>query len=177
MSELVYYVAASRDGFIAGPDHELDWLHAFEGGESDYGYSDFLARVDGLLMGRNTYDVTRRLSIDWPYGERPCWVLSRRPLDGPASVQSGAFGIATLRRAWRSRGCRRVWLVGGGDVAAQFAHAQAIDEIVLSTVPVTLGSGIPLFAGAVDGLAGFVDTLPARRWPNGLTQRVLRRAV
>ena len=179
MTEVVYYVAASRDGFIAGPNHELDWLHAFEGGESDYGYAAFLAGVDGLVMGRSTYDVTRRLIADWPYGERPCWVLSRRPLDGAAvtTVQAGAFAIDTLRRAWSACGCRRVWLVGGGDVAAQFARAGAIDQIVLSTVPVTLGSGIALFAHSVDGLAGFVDSRAPRRWANGLTQRVLRRAA
>jgi dihydrofolate reductase len=178
MTEVVYYVAASRDGFIAGPNHELDWLQAFEGGESDYGYADFLASVDGLVMGRSTYEVARRLTPDWPYGERPCRVLSRRPLDGAAiaSVQAGAFDIDTLRRAWSAQACRRVWLVGGGDVAAQFARAGAIDEVVLSTVPVTLCSGIALFAQGVDGLAGFVDTLPPRQWANGLTQRVLRRA-
>lgn len=179
MTEVVYYVAASLDGFIAGPRHELDWLQAFEGGESDYGYADFLAGVDGLVMGRSTYEVTRRLMADWPYGERPCWVLSHRPLDGTVlpTVRAGAFDIDTLRRAWGAHGCRRVWLVGGGDVAAQFARAGAIDQIVLSTVPVTLGRGIALFAHGVDGLAGFVDTQTPRQWPNGLTQRELRRAA
>ena len=122
---------------------------------------------------------TARLMAEWPDGERPAWVSGHRPLDGTVlpAVQAGAFDIDTLRRAWGAQGCRRVWLVGGGDVAAQFSRAGAIDRIVLSTVPVTLGRGIPLFAQGIDGLAGFIDAQAVRQWPNGLTQRVLQRRV
>lgn len=143
----VYYVAATLDGFIAGPNHEIDWL------VNDYpaeeaGYDDFFARVTGIVMGRTTYDVIRR-HPEWPYGKRPTLVATRRQLgDAPEGVFAFAGEPAAMLAALRARGAGgRIWLEGGGNLAGQFLAAGLIDEIELGIIPVLLGKGIPLFGG------------------------------
>jgi dihydrofolate reductase len=148
MTQVVYFVAASLDGFIAGPNGELDWLHDFDTPSHDYGYADFLAGVDALVMGRRTFDVTRGFG-PWPYGERPTWVMTRHPASDLADLQPNVRltgeSPARLLAQWQAQGHRRVWLSGGGEVAAAFLHAGCLHELVLSVMPVTLGCGVPLF--------------------------------
>ncbi len=178
MTEVIYYVAATLDGFIAGPGGELDWLHPFEQAGTDYGLADFMAGVDGVAMGRTTYGVARSFG-DWPYGERPAWVLSRQPAPAdatrPATVRWGAAQPADLVAQWRALGLRRVWLVGGGDLAGQFLRAGLVHHLMLATIPVTLGGGLPLW-GAPGPLAPQHWALQAHQaYPNGvLTQHFQR---
>jgi dihydrofolate reductase len=160
MTQIVYYVAATLDGCIAGPQGELDWLHAFETAETDYGMADFMAGVDAIVMGSATYAVIQGLG-SWPYGERPCWVLSRRPRPTgaeapPASVRWGPAEPADLLAQCRAQGLARVWLLGGGDVAGQFLRAGCVHRLMLATMPVTLGGGLPLW--------GAPGPLAPRRW-------------
>ncbi len=175
--ELIYYVAQSRDGFIAGPNGELDWLHAVESPGEDYGYAAFLAGIDGLVMGRVTCEVARSFG-PWPYGERPAWVLTRQAAFDcsglPGVVQVGAFTPPDVLNAANSMTLRRLWLVGGGQLAAQFAVQGLLDELVLSTLPCRLGAGIGVFGDSPQMLERFVPEGAPRAWPNGLTQQRYR---
>ncbi|WP_428002816.1 dihydrofolate reductase family protein [Acidovorax sp.] len=178
MTEVTYYVAATLDDFIAGPSGELDWLHPFEQAGTDYGLADFMAGVDALVMGRTTYAVAHSFG-DWPYGERPAWVLSHQdaPTDGslPPSVFWGAAQPHELVAQWMDRDFRQVWLVGGGQLAGQFLRAGLVDHLMLATIPVTLGSGLPLW-GVPQKMAPQHWTLQAHQaYPNGvLTQHFKR---
>jgi len=180
MTEIVYYVAASLDGFIAGPQDELDWLQAFDNAGTDYGLADFMGTVDAVVMGRRTCDVVQSLGA-WPYGERPAWVLScqPRPVEGglPAHVGWGALSPDALLTQWKLQGVRRGWLLGGGDVAGQLLRAGCVHRLMLATMPVTLGSGIPLW-GALDGLQRerWVQW-SYRTYDNGVVTRELWRAT
>lgn len=78
MTEIVYYVAASLDGFIAGPQGELEWLMPFENAATDYGMAAFIDTVDAVVMGRRTCEAVMSFGV-WPYGERPGQVLSHQP--------------------------------------------------------------------------------------------------
>lgn len=175
--ELSYYVAQSRDGFIAGPNGELDWLHAVESPGEDYGYAAFLAGIDALVMGRVTCQVARSFG-PWPYGERPAWVLTRQAAFDccglPDVVQVGAFTPHDVVNAAASMKLRRLWLVGGGELAAQFAAQGLLDELVLSTLPCRLVQGIGLFGDSPQTFAHFVPEAAPRTWPNGLTQQRYR---
>lgn len=174
MTEVIYYVAATLDGFIAGPGGELDWLHPFEQAGTDYGLADFMAGVDGLVMGRTTYGVARSFG-DWPYGERPAWVLSHQspPTDGtlPPGVLWGAAQPRELVAQWVARDLKQVWLVGGGQLAGQFLRAGLVRHLMLATIPVTLGGGLPLW-GAPGPMAPQHWALDAHQaYPSGvLTQ-------
>jgi len=178
MTTLVYFVAQSLDGYIAGPAGEMDWLQAFESAGEDHGYGEFVAGIDGLVMGRDTFDVMRGFGI-WPYGERPCWVMTHReaasfgPL--PSGVQLTHQRPSLIATRWEALGLKRVWVVGGGEVAAQFAREGLLDELVLATAPICLGAGRRLFA------AGSFDpqryTLQAsKRYDSGIVVSTLTRS-
>lgn len=95
---LTYYVAASLDGFIARPDGSVDWLDRFAEGGNDHGYNGFYQGIDGLLMGRGTYDIVRGFG-DWPYLGKPCQVLTRTP--GKARWKVSSCATARPRKASR----------------------------------------------------------------------------
>ena len=146
MTEVIYYVAASLDGYIATPEGGVDWLSVAEQPGQDYGYAEFLASMDAMVMGSVTYEQVLTFGA-WPYGDKPCWVLSGRPLAAVCpAVTVTSQTLRDLSFEWEERGMRRVWLVGGATLAAAFRAEELISEYVLTVVPVILGAGIPLFA-------------------------------
>ncbi len=165
---VTYFVAASLDGFIAGPGGRLDWLFT----DDDYGFAPFFSRVDALVMGRGTYDPVVGFGA-WPYGETPSYVLTHRPLDTdrPVEVVQGDVGAFCDRMV--SQGVRRLWVVGGGEVAAAFLAAGRLDEVVVSLHPVVLGGGTRLFGEAAPVTQMRLEE--TRAFPSGLIQ--LRYAV
>ncbi len=174
MIEVVYYVAASLDGFIATPDGSVDWLAPFEFTGEDYGYADFYASVDIVLMGRRTYEQCLTFA-SWPYAGKPCVVFSRRDLgpghpDMTLQADDPAAAVAELKR----RGLTRTWLVGGGALAASFRAEGLITEYVVSVMPVVLGAGFPLIAGG--GGAQRLTLSSSRAYPGGVVQSRYRPA-
>jgi dihydrofolate reductase len=143
------FVGASVDGFIARCNGAFDFLSG-GGGERDNGYDEFFATVDALVIGRNTYDVVLRFPT-WPYGTKPVFVLSTRAL-GPApsgSVVERKSGTpAEIFSLLEARGFQHVYVDGGLTIQA-FLRAGLINRLVITRVPVLIGSGIPLF-GPVD---------------------------
>jgi dihydrofolate reductase len=135
------FVAASLDGQIARRNDAIDWLFT----DADYGYADFYASIDTLILGRNTYDVCLTFET-FPYRGKRVIVLSR---SRSGSDQNGAeysaeepFEIA--HRLRREPG-GDVWLVGGGQVVRSFLAANLVDGIDLFVHPILLGDGRPLF--------------------------------
>lgn len=147
-----FYTATTLDGFIADEHDGLDWLLTQpqdEGGSMNY--DDFIREVGAIVMGRTTYEWVRGHLADsgeaWPYA-MPAWVLTHADLPGidGADVRFAQGDVAEVHAAMAAAaGGKDLWVVGGGDLAAQFATAGLLDELVLSIAPVTLGAGRPLF--------------------------------
>ena len=146
MSGFQYFVAYSLDGFIATADDQLDWLLQFDGfaGGKD-SYDAFMADVGCIVMGGDTYAWLRKHEPgNWPYPATPCWVFTHHELAAPndADVTFARGPVAEFVGDLRAAaGGRNVWIVGGGVLAAQFADAGALDEMIISIIPVVLGSG------------------------------------
>ena len=143
------FVGASVDGFIARGNGAFDFLSA-GGGEPDNGYEQFFATVDALVIGRNTYDVVLPFPT-WPYGTKPVFVLSTRPLalaPGGSIVERKSGTPAEIFSLLEARGFQHVYVDGGLTIQA-FLRAGLINRLVITRVPVLIGSGIPLF-GPVD---------------------------
>jgi dihydrofolate reductase len=150
-----YYTATSLDGFIADPDNSLDWLLTRKSGEDGpFKYREFIAEIGAVAMGSTTYEWILNYEFankdpaewKWPY-HVPCWVFTHRQL--PVVPDSGVeFTSADIRTVHEqmvdAAGDRNVWIVGGGDLAGQFADAGLLDEIIVGIAPVTLGGGAPL---------------------------------
>ena len=145
MAKVIYYVASSLDGFIATEDDSLDWLPGFGFASFQDHYDQFMAGVGALIMGSQTYEWIRREQPDtWDYGALPCLVLTRRELQAPpdSGVRFAAGEPGQILEQARSLAAdRNVWVVGGGDVAAQFADAGLLDELWITYMPVALGTG------------------------------------
>ena len=141
----VYYTASSLDGFVADATGSLDWLTSRDvDPDGPFGYDAFAKGVGALAMGSTTYEwILANHPGDWMY-EQPSWVLTHRPeiiADGhPVKAFSG--DVAALHPILVSAAAGKdVWVVGGGDVAAQFVAAGLVDEMITSYAPCTLGSG------------------------------------
>lgn len=138
---LRYYVAASLDGFIATSDGAVDWLAPYEG--QDFGYEEFVAGIDAVILGRATYDQVRGFG-KWPYGGKQGYVLTSTPLPSPPDgVVPYSGDLADLAARLRTESKQDIWVVGGGQTAAGFLEAGGLDRIELFVMPVLLGTGIP----------------------------------
>jgi dihydrofolate reductase len=159
----IAYLATSVDGFIAGPDDDLDWLSAprtsgipvaadaWAAREAGgLGFEDFLARVGCLLMGRRTYDVMAGFDGPWPYGGLPVRVATTRALtEAGATVTAVEGEIAQLvADALEAASGKDVYVDGGRMVRATLA-AGLLDELVVTMLPVVLGEGVRLFDATV----------------------------
>lgn len=154
-----YYCAASLDGFIAESDDTLEWLIGYQGSYEATGvdprpndYEAFYGDVGALVSGSATYQfvLDHFRGEQWPYEGKPWWVLSSRDLPIPdgegVDVRVVEADVAELYPEMaKAAGERNVWVVGGGNVASQFADAGLLDELLVTVVPVVLGAGKPLF--------------------------------
>ena len=142
------YIATSLDGFIAKSNGDVDWLHDLPPVDGDYGYGAFMQTMDGLVMGRSTYEKVMTFG-DWPY-TKPVVVVSRslNSRDLPDhlrdKVEFSSAEPAALMKALGQRGWKNAY-VDGGKLVQSFLRANLIQRLVLSRVPVLLGGGIPLF--------------------------------
>ncbi len=138
------FVGTSVDGFLARPDGALDFLPA--GGGDEHGYEEFFASVDAVVIGRKTYETVLGFG-GWGYGKKPVFVLSTRELPPfpPGAVAEHLAGPpAEIVGRLAARGFQHLY-VDGGETIQRFLAAGLIDRLVLTRVPVLIGSGIPLF--------------------------------
>jgi dihydrofolate reductase len=150
-----YYTATSLDGFIADENHSLDWLFTRrQDRDGPLNYAAFIAQVGAIAMGSTTYDwILDHEFADkdpadwkWPY-DQPCWVFTHRQLrEVPnADIRFVRDDVRPVHEEMtRAAAEKNVWVVGGGELAGQFADAGLLDELILYVAPVTLGAGASL---------------------------------
>lgn len=165
------FIAISLDGYIARQDGDIDWLLQRDDPTEDHGFAEFIADKDWIVMGRGSYEKV--LTFDaWPY-DRPVLVLSRQlsatpvPEELKSKVQ---FSCRTPREVLADlavQNAHRVY-IDGGQVIQSFLREGLVADMVITTVPVLLGSGKPLFGS----LTGDIDLtlLSSRSFPSGLVQ-------
>lgn len=139
------FVGTSVDGFIARKNGELDFLDA--GGDEPHGYEEFIASVDAIVVGRNTFEVVLAMP-GWPYGAKRVVVLSSRPVDLSAVregvVEQMGGGPAEIVSRLAATGAKHLY-VDGGITIQRFLRAGLVQRLIVTRVPVLIGDGIPLF--------------------------------
>lgn len=169
------FIAVSLDGYIARPDGGIDWLLSRDDPTEDHGYDAFIADKDMIVMGRGSYEQVAGFDA-WPY-DRPVLVLSARLAGTPVPARlAGKVRFADLTpadamRAMEREGVRRVY-VDGGRLVQSFLRANLIADMVITTAPVLIGAGRPLF-GELPGDKS-LSLVSSRSFPSGLVQSTYR---
>jgi len=143
------YIAASIDGFIADKNGGIEWLNRTPNPEnSDLGFNEFNDRIDAIVMGRNTFETVCSFDIDWPY-KLPVFVLSNSLEKISEEYQEKAFlvkgSLIEVLKQIHQKGCNSLYIDGGATIQS-FLKEDLIDELIITTIPVVLGEGIPLFS-------------------------------
>jgi dihydrofolate reductase len=162
------FIGASVDGFIARPNGDLDFLPA--GGGEPHGYTEFIATVDALVIGRKTFETVLDFP-EWPYGDKRVVVLSTRSLDF-TSVRGGVVEQmsgppAAIVSKLSARGIRHIY-VDGGLTIQNFLRAGLIQRLTITRVPVLIGQGIPLFATLPNDVR--LRHIATQDYPSGLVK-------
>jgi dihydrofolate reductase len=186
---VVYYCAASLDGYIAEADDTIEWLTGYDGEYAgngaapiEGGYESFYEGVGALVSGSVTYEfILGQLEggTQWSYGGKPYWVLSSRDLPVPegdgVDVRIVDGAVPELHdEMLTSAGAGHLWVLGGGNVASQFADAGLLQEVRVTVVGVVLGAGKPLFDRPLRDSMRLVAALPRRNGMVELDYEVLR---
>lgn len=148
MPQVILYIAASLDGYIAKPDGNIDWLTSWPNPLGlDYGYNDLLKRIGSIVMGRKTYDEVLGFGIEWPYAEFDTYVISTNANHQLSTTRTQVVNsdIEGLIAQLKDHSEKDIWLVGGGQLVTTFMNHNLIDKMILTLVPIVLGDGIQLF--------------------------------
>jgi dihydrofolate reductase len=166
--KIAVFVGVSVDGFIARANGALDWLPS---DAEPHGYDEFMASVDTIVVGRNTFETVLGFGKDaWPYGAKRVVVLSRRPVDASAAggvVEQMSGTPAEIVAGLQASGSRHVYLDGGITVQG-FLRAGLVQRLVVTRVPVLIGEGIPLFGAVPQDVK--LRHVMTRTFPSGLVQ-------
>ena len=175
MSDVKLFIASSIDGFIARDNGSVDWLNDFDDPAGhDYDYGLFYSGISTLLMGRKTYEEVLGFGVDWPYADRRCLVASSnrdltiRTPDTRVVTDLSNRGVEEIK----SDSSGDIWLVGGGMLVRQLLEGNLVDEMIICTIPLLLGTGIPLFVGG-DYEARF-DVVTSTAYETGAVQTTYR---
>lgn len=163
------YIATSLDGFIARESGELDWLMVATTSSDDHGYAAYMASVDTLVMGRNTYEKVLTFG-EWPYPHKRVVVLSST-LGAAQGIEVHPGPIADLIDHLRDTGAKSLYL-DGGQVVQSFLREGRVDELTITRIPVLLGSGIPLFGALSTDVA--LQHMRSTTFENGFVQSTYR---
>jgi|SRR6266403_38318 dihydrofolate reductase len=162
------FIGTSVDGFIARPNGDLDFLP--EGGGEPHGYTEFIASVDAIVIGRKTFETVLAFE-GWPYLDKRVVVLSSRPLDFSAVrggvVEQMAGPPAEIVSQLAARGVHHLY-IDGGITIQEFLRAGAIQRLIITRVPVLIGEGVPLFGSLPRDIR--LRHVATRHYSSGLVQ-------
>jgi dihydrofolate reductase len=161
------FVGTSLDGFIARADGSFDFLPP--GAGEPHGYEEFIATVDALVIGRKTFETV--LGFDeWAYGKKPVFVLSSHAIAAapPGAVVERMSGAPTdIASQLETRGIQHIY-VDGGITIQRFLQAGLIHRLIITRVPVLIGTGIPLFGPLQRDIS--LTHVATRHFASGLVQ-------
>jgi len=169
------FIGTSVDGFIARSNGALDFLPP--GGGEPHGYTEFMASVDALVIGRKTFETVLAFP-EWPYGDRRVVVLSSRPVDFSkvrgGQVEQMAGTPAEIVAKLAAAGVHHIY-VDGGITVQGFLRAGQVQRLIITRVPVLIGDGIPLFGSLPHDVR--LQHVATRHYASGLVQSEYRVAA
>lgn len=170
MRKLSLFIATSLDGYIAKPNDDLSFLRIVEQEGEDYGYSEFTANIDTIILGRKTYDyVLKEIgSSHYDNGQRDVYVITRteRPKVGRTTFYTG--NLTDLVQQLKSQEGKNIYCDGGAEIINELLQHDLIDEFTISIIPILLGNGTRLFKDGRPEHA--LELVSTKQFDTGLTQ-------
>lgn len=169
---LILYIAMSLDGYIAGPNGELDWLFS----DQDYGYGRFVKNIDTAFIGRKTYDKMMTFDVPYPFADKKSYVFTSTP-GKYSSEYNITFTSENPLIVWdtlKKEDGKNIWLMGGGELITPFVNHNEIDQYIIAIHPIILGEGIELFRD-IDRRIN-LETEEVKTFDSGLVQLFLNKA-
>jgi dihydrofolate reductase len=171
--KIIVHIATSADGYIARPDGNLDWLTNRPAPKGFYGLPKFMRTVDAKILGRKTFDLSVKMGANFSANDVH-YVFSRQPPPPsvPVGVRFVTQPIHAFAKQMRAQTGKNMWLMGGGELIASFLDEGAIDEFIISFIPMFIGEGIPVDSALSSAGAtplAVCATIPGRRCPTSLS--------
>ena len=172
------FLGMSVDGFIARLDGDLSFLTGGadaggppdDGAGGDFGFEEFVAGIDAIVMGRSTYEFIKPFE-DWPYHGKPVHVLSTTlPEDADPRITVHR-SLDDAVAAFGSAGYGRVY-VDGGRTVHDFLRAGLISDLTLSRIPVLIGTGHTPFGELAADIP--LEHVRTQTFPGGMVQTTYR---
>ena len=139
LTKILVYIASSLDGYIARENGDIDWLPE----ASESGFDEFYKSIDTVILGKTTYDQVLTFG-KYPYTNKKSFVFSKTSQNIDSNVEFVSDVEKFVKDGFPGAG-KKVWLVGGAKIIGSFLRQGAIDEIIITEIPVILGNGISLF--------------------------------
>lgn len=143
----IAYIACSTDGFIAKTGNELSFLNKMEVEGEDYGYKDFIAEIDTVILGSSTYQWVMNQVSEFPHADKETYVITREKKDPTGKVKFYSGDLQELVSSLQSKAGKNIFIDGGGRTVSELLRIKALDELQVFVVPVLLGEGTRLFQG------------------------------
>ncbi len=166
--KLILYIACSLDGYIAKPNDDLSFLDSMQIEGEDYGYNEFIATVDTVILGRKTYDWVMERVPEFPHSDKKAYIITRskRPDIGSTTFYSG--DLTSLVTKLQEETGKNIFCDGGAEIVNELLSASLIDEFIISMIPVLVGDGTRLFKdGRPEQL---LELISSKTFETGLTQ-------
>jgi dihydrofolate reductase len=159
----------SADGYIARPNGDIEWLTSRKAPKGFYGMVDFEQSIDTKLLGRKTFDVSLQLGAKFESKNR-YYIFSRQPPSTqiPTGVEYVTEPIRLFAKRMREMEGKNIWMMGGSEIIAAFLDQDAIDEFIISIVPIFIGEGIPLMTDRHRNVP--LNLLTVKQFPDGVVQ-------
>ena len=175
MSNIVF-IATSLDGYIAGVNNEIDWLHAIPNPDNiDMGFNDHMNNIDAIIMGRNTFELVDNMDCDWPYS-KPVFVLTNTLNSVKDELRDKVFlvngAIQDVLSQIKDKGYEELYIDGGLTIQS-FLKEDLIDDMIITTIPILLGDGISLFGKLNKSIE--YRCVRSQNYANGICQNHFKR--
>lgn len=170
MRKLLIYIAASLDGYIAKPNDDLSFLKLVEKEGEDYGYAEFIATIDTIIVGRKTYDwVSKEIgSSHYDNGDRNVYVITRTERPGVGKTTFYTGNLTKLVQQLKTGSGKNIYCDGGAEIINELLQYDLIDEFIISIIPTLVGNGTRLFKD--NRPEQQLELLSAKSFETGLTQ-------
>ncbi|MFD0898080.1 dihydrofolate reductase family protein [Loigolactobacillus binensis] len=144
--KVILQLATTIDGYIADNNGSVDWIDQTVGFDLDWGFEQFMAGIDTIIMGATSYHTALTISAEFPYAEKEIYVLTHQKMTPVPKRHFISGDVVELVRHLRQQTGQAIWIFGGSAVIQPLIAADLIDEYQLFTAPVILGQGVPLFS-------------------------------